>query len=68
MANEWAFEGEKIIHGNPFGIDNTVSTMGMLLMFEFIIFVFIIHFFCFFPDYISTNYGIGNLIKLESGA
>ncbi|KAL4578068.1 hypothetical protein LXL04_014183 [Taraxacum kok-saghyz] len=34
LANEWAFEGEKIIHGKPSGIDNTVSTMGNLIKLE----------------------------------
>ena len=32
--NKWAFVGELCIHGNPSGVDNTVSTRGKAVLFK----------------------------------
>ena len=34
VINHWAFEAERIIHGNPSGIDNAVSTYGGALCYQ----------------------------------
>ncbi|XP_014669239.1 PREDICTED: mevalonate kinase-like isoform X2 [Priapulus caudatus] len=34
LVNSWAFEAERIIHGNPSGVDNAVSTYGGLILYR----------------------------------
>ncbi|KAG8455717.1 hypothetical protein GDO86_001779 [Hymenochirus boettgeri] len=34
LINQWAFQGEKIIHGNPSGVDNAVGTWGGALQYQ----------------------------------
>ncbi|KAF9432123.1 hypothetical protein BGZ76_011235 [Entomortierella beljakovae] len=34
LVNQWAFQAERVIHGNPSGIDNTVSTYGGAVAFR----------------------------------
>ncbi|XP_062822626.1 mevalonate kinase-like [Anolis carolinensis] len=33
-VNSWAFRGEEVIHGNPSGVDNAVSTWGGALRYQ----------------------------------
>lgn len=34
LINDWAFVGEMCIHGNPSGVDNTVSSFGRAVVFQ----------------------------------
>uniref|UniRef100_A0A8B9NY61 Mevalonate kinase n=1 Tax=Apteryx owenii TaxID=8824 RepID=A0A8B9NY61_APTOW len=34
LINSWAFQGERVIHGNPSGVDNAVGTWGMCVFAE----------------------------------
>ncbi|KAM8918097.1 mevalonate kinase isoform 1-T1 [Lycaon pictus] len=34
LINKWAFQGERMIHGNPSGVDNSISTWGGALRYQ----------------------------------
>ncbi|CAK7314489.1 Mevalonate kinase [Vulpes lagopus] len=34
LINKWAFQGERMIHGNPSGVDNTISAWGGALRYQ----------------------------------
>ncbi|XP_023981477.1 mevalonate kinase-like isoform X2 [Physeter macrocephalus] len=34
LINKWAFQGGRVIHGNPSGVDNAVSTWGRALQYQ----------------------------------
>ncbi|NWQ81161.1 KIME kinase, partial [Columbina picui] len=34
LINSWAFQGERVIHGNPSGVDNAVGTWGGALRYQ----------------------------------
>ena len=34
MINQYAFEAEKVIHGNPSGVDNAIATYGGAKVYE----------------------------------
>jgi mevalonate kinase len=34
MINKWGFEGERVLHGNPSGVDNTCCTYGGVVVYQ----------------------------------
>ena len=34
IVNKWAYEGERLIHGNPSGVDNSISTHGHAIVYK----------------------------------